>query len=219
MGKPLEPPPGDKVLTLTTKASVPSLAHPLPAPSPVCEENQNALGGTLPGDGSEPSEAPLLGQEGRLTSPTFTFSLSERKGQSGTIVGAEQGYLELSSGCPVARNEPREESRGGASPEPCHGVATLEGESGSQSWTQVRGIGDTLGTKPFQPLPEKEEVYHSSPFRKMLRCLLPCLRPNKEEAPKDHLAKASPHQPPPIARHRSHTAQRWMAGLFRHHRQ
>ncbi|XP_070117868.1 uncharacterized protein [Equus caballus] len=135
MGKPLEPPPGDKVLTLTTEASVPSLPHPLPAPSPVCEENQKALGGTLPGDGSEPSEASLLGQEGRLPSPTFTFRLSERKGQSWTIKGAEQGCLELSSGCPVARNEPREESRCGASPEPCRGVATLEGESGSQSWT------------------------------------------------------------------------------------
>ncbi|XP_070102455.1 spermatogenesis-associated protein 31E1-like [Equus caballus] len=91
MGKPLEPPPGDKVLTLTTKASVPSLARPLPAPSPVCEEDQKALGGTLPGEGSGPSEASLLGQEGRPPSPTFPFSLSERKGQSGTFVGAEQG--------------------------------------------------------------------------------------------------------------------------------
>ena len=69
---------------------------------------------------------------------------------------------------------------GGASTEPCHGVATLEGESGSQSWSQVGGIGDTLGTKPLKPLPEKEEVFHDSPFRKMLRRLLPCLRPNKD---------------------------------------
>nr|XP_044625269.1 putative spermatogenesis-associated protein 31C1 [Equus asinus] len=157
MGKPLEPPPGDKVLTLTTKASVPSLAHPLPAPSPVCEQNQKALGGTLPGDGSGPSEASLLGQEGRPPSPTFPRSLSERKGQS--------------------------------------------------------------GTKPLKPLPEKEEVFHDSPFRKMLRRLLPCLRPNKDEAPEDPLAKASPHQPPPRARHGSHTARRRMAGLFRRHRQ
>ncbi|XP_070102023.1 uncharacterized protein [Equus caballus] len=88
MGKPLEPPPGDQVLTLTTKPSVPRLARPLPAPSPVCEEDQKALGGTLPGEGSGPSEASLLGQEGRPPSPTFPFSLSERKGQSGTFVGA-----------------------------------------------------------------------------------------------------------------------------------
>nr|XP_044628208.1 uncharacterized protein LOC123286532 [Equus asinus] len=219
MGKPLEPSPGDKVLTLTIKASVPSLAHPLPAPSPVCEENQKSPGGTLPGIGSGPSQASLLGQEGRPPSPSFAFSLSERKGQSGTVVGAEQGRLELSSGCPVARNEPWEERMGGASPEPCHGVATLEGESGSQSWSQVGGTGDALGTKPLQALPEKEEVFHVSPFRKMLRRLLPCLRPNKEEAPEEPLAKASPRQPPPRARHGSHAARRRMAGLFRRHPQ
>ncbi|XP_070443100.1 spermatogenesis-associated protein 31E1-like isoform X1 [Equus przewalskii] len=219
MGKPLEPPPGDQVLTLTTKPSVPRLARPLPAPSPVCEEDQKALGGALPGEGSGPSEASLLGQEGRLPSPTFPFSLSERKGQSGTFVGAEQGRGELSSGSPVARNEPREETRGGASAEPCRGVATLEGESWSQSGSQVGGIGDTLGTKPLQPLREKEEVFHDSPFRKMLRRLLPCLRPNKEEAPEDPLAKASPRQPPPRARHGSHIGRRRMAGLFRRHRQ
>ena len=218
-GKPLEPPPGDQVLTWTTKPSVPRLARPLPAPSPVCEENHKAPGGTLPGHGRGPSEASLSGQEGQPPSPTSPRSLSESEGRGGTFVGAEQGRGELSSGCPVARNEPPEESRGGASPEPCRGVATLEGESGSQSWSQVRGIGDTLGTKPFQPLPEKEEVYHNSPFRKMLRRLLPCLRPKKEEAPENPLAKESPCQPQPRARHGSHTARRRMAGLFRRHRQ
>ncbi|XP_070102562.1 spermatogenesis-associated protein 31E1-like [Equus caballus] len=219
LGNPLEPVPGEKHKTLTTKASVPSLARPLPAPSPVCEEDQKALGGTLPGEGSGPSEASLLGQEGRPPSPIFAFSLSDRNGQSGTVVGAEQGRLHLNPGSGVARNEPREESGGGVSPEPCRGVATLEGESGSQSGSQVGGIGDTLGTKPLQALPEKEEVLHDSPFRKMLRRLLPCLRPNKEEAPEDPLAKASPRQPPPRARHGSHTARRRMAGLFRRHRQ
>ena len=218
-GEPLEPPPGDQVSALTTKPSVPRLARPLPAPSPVCEENQKALGGTLPGDGSGPSEASLSGQEGRPPSPTFPRGLSERKGRGGTFVGAEQGRRGPTSGSPAAREEPREESRAGASPEPCRGVATLEGESGSQSWSQVGGTGDALGTKPLQALPEKEEVFHVSPLRKMLRRLLPCLRPNKEEAPEEPLAKASPRQPPPRARHGSHTARRRMAGLFRRHRQ
>nr|XP_044635383.1 spermatogenesis-associated protein 31E1-like [Equus asinus] len=130
MGKPLEPPPGDKVLTLTTGASVPSLARPLPAPSPVCEEDQKALGGTLPGDGSGPSEASLLGQEGRPPSPTFPFSLSERKGQSGTFVGAEQGRGELSSGCPVARNEPRQERGVGPHQSPAVGWQHWRGSQG-----------------------------------------------------------------------------------------
>ncbi|XP_070098124.1 uncharacterized protein [Equus caballus] len=219
MGKPLEPPPGEKHKTLTAKASVPSLACPLPATSPVCKENQKALGETLPGDGRDLSEASLTAQEGRPPSLSFTFSLSDRNGQSGTVVGAEQGRLHLSPGSAMARNEPREESGGEASPEPCCGVATLEGESGSQSWSQVRGIGDTLGTQSLQILQEKEEVFRENPFRRMLRCFLPCLKPNKDEAPEDPLAKASPHQPLPRARHRSHTARRRMAGLFKHHRQ
>ncbi|XP_070102524.1 spermatogenesis-associated protein 31E1-like [Equus caballus] len=218
-GKPLEPPPGDQVLTWTTKPSVPRLARPLPAPSPVCEENQKALGGTLPGDGSGPSEASLSGQEGRPPSPSFPRGLSERKGRGGTFVGAEQGRRGPTSGSPVAREEPREESRGGASPEPCRGVATLDGESGSQSRSQVGDVGDTLETKPLQPPPAKEEDPRDSPLRKMLRRLLPCLRPNKEEAPEEPLAKASPPQPPPRAGHGSHTARRRMAGLFRRHRQ
>ncbi|XP_070102515.1 spermatogenesis-associated protein 31E1-like [Equus caballus] len=218
-GKPLEPHPGEKHKTLTTKASVPRLAPPLPSTSPVSEENQKAPGGTLPGNGCGPSEASLMGQQGRPPSPSFAFSLSDRNGQSGTVVGAEQGRLHLSPGSAMARNEPLKESGGGASPEPCRGVATLEGESGSQSWSQVGGTGDALGTKPLQALPEKEEVFHVSPLRKMLRRLLPCLRPNKEEAPEEPLAKASPRQPPPRARHGSHAARRRMAGLFRRHPQ
>src|SRR3712207_9151786 len=58
-GKPLEPHPGEKHKTLTTTASVPRLAHPLPSTSPVSEENQKAPGGTLPGNGCGPSEASL----------------------------------------------------------------------------------------------------------------------------------------------------------------
>nr|XP_044624070.1 uncharacterized protein LOC123285063 [Equus asinus] len=219
LGKPLEPPPGDKVLTLTTKASVPSLARPLPAPSPVCEEDQKALGGTLPGEGSGPSEASLLGQEGRPPSPTFPFGLSERKGQSGTFVGAEQGRREMSSG-PQWPGMSLGRRRGvGPHQSPAVGWQHWRGSQGPSLEARFGGIGDTLGTKALQPLPENEEVSHDSPFRKMLRRLLPCLRPNKEEAPEDPLAKASPRQPPPRARHGSHTARRRMAGLFRRHRQ
>ncbi|XP_070085393.1 spermatogenesis-associated protein 31E1-like [Equus caballus] len=218
-GEPLEPPPGDQVSALTTKPSVPRLARPLPAPSPVCEENHKALGGTLPGHGRGPSEASLSGQEGRPPSPTSPRSLSESEGRGGTFVGAERGRRGPTSGSPAAREEPREESRAGASPEPCRGVATPDGESGSQSRSQVGDMGDTLETKPLRPRPAKEEEPHDGPLRKMWRRLLPCLRPNKEEAREDPLAKASPPRPPPRAGHGSHTARRRMAGLFRRHRQ
>ncbi|XP_014637379.1 PREDICTED: spermatogenesis-associated protein 31A1 [Ceratotherium simum simum] len=114
LGKPLQPRQREKLIT---KESIPTLASPLPAPSPVCEEIQKALGGTPPGDG--PSEAPLTGQEGRPPSQSLTCSLVGRNWHSEIVMGAEKGSPEPSPSSATARNEPRLESGDQASRDPC----------------------------------------------------------------------------------------------------
>lgn len=53
--------------------------------------------------------------------------------------------------------------------------------SGMSHSPQVSGMGDTLGSKDLQLLPEKEQVFPDSQFRKKMRCFLPCVKPNKED--------------------------------------
>ncbi|XP_008505471.2 spermatogenesis-associated protein 31E1-like [Equus przewalskii] len=112
-GKSLQPHPREKLM----EESVPTLASPLPAPSPVREEIQEALGGTPPGDG--PSEAPLAGQEGRPPPQSLTKSSVGRNWHSEPVMGAEKGRLGPSPSSAVARGEPREGSGRQASRDPC----------------------------------------------------------------------------------------------------
>lgn len=92
----------------------------LPPPH-VCvrEEIQRALGGTPPGDGHGNSQAPLIGQEGRLSSQNVTYPFVGRIWHSGTAVGVKRDRLELSPTSAVAKKEPSEESVAWTSRDSC----------------------------------------------------------------------------------------------------
>nr|XP_014689676.1 spermatogenesis-associated protein 31A6-like [Equus asinus] len=129
-GKPPQVHPGEKMVT---EESVSTLLRPLLAPSLVCEEVQRAQRGTPSGDNCGPLKTSLTGQQGSPPSQSLTLSLVGRTWQRGTVMEAERGSLEPSPSLAMARNEPREESGGWASQDPCSRVTMLEMNLGSQS--------------------------------------------------------------------------------------
>ncbi|XP_070257069.1 spermatogenesis-associated protein 31A1-like [Myotis yumanensis] len=117
-GKPPQACPGEKV---KTEDSVPTLARPLLAPSPVCEDMQGALGGTPPGADHGPAKASVTRQ----------------------VEWAERGSLDLSPSSAMARNEPRGKSSSGASQDPFDRVTMLEMNLGSQS-LRAKEVEETM---------------------------------------------------------------------------
>ncbi|XP_047558312.1 spermatogenesis-associated protein 31E1-like [Lutra lutra] len=126
LGKPPQPHPGEKGIT---EKSDPTSGSPLSVSSPICEQIQQALGGTSPGDGHQSSETSLSRQEGRSPSQASILSLPNRTLYSKTVMGAKKDNLEPSPSLAMARNELKE--RGGqASPDM---VATLKMKLRSQT--------------------------------------------------------------------------------------
>ncbi|KAM7092050.1 LOW QUALITY PROTEIN: spermatogenesis-associated protein 31A1-like [Molossus nigricans] len=124
LGKPPLACPGER----NTEESVPTLARPLPARSPVCEDTQSALGRTPSGDDHGSSTASLTRWEGRP--PSQSLALPR---QSRTAEWVERGSLGPGPSSAMARNEPRGKGRGGASQGPPHRVTVLDMNLGSQS--------------------------------------------------------------------------------------
>ncbi|KAF5912623.1 hypothetical protein HPG69_007611 [Diceros bicornis minor] len=154
LGKPPQAHPGKKVVT---EESVSTLVRPLLAPSLVCEEVQGALRGTPPGGDRGPSKASLTGQEGRPPSQSLTLSLVGTTWQSGTVVEAESGSLEPSPSSAMARNEPREDSGGRASRDPCQRVTMLERNLGSQ-FLKAKEARETVEVKESPDLQPPSRV-------------------------------------------------------------
>ncbi|XP_060266746.1 spermatogenesis-associated protein 31E1-like [Ovis aries] len=121
LGKP-QPHQGKQMIT---KASVPSLGSPLPAPIPARWDIQRALGKTSHGDSRGPSEAPLTGQKGRPPCQMPAPNLKGRTRQSGTVLRARKSSLKPSL--------KREESWGWLSKYPCHNALILDMGLKSQS--------------------------------------------------------------------------------------
>uniref|UniRef100_M3Z3E2 SPATA31 domain-containing protein n=1 Tax=Mustela putorius furo TaxID=9669 RepID=M3Z3E2_MUSPF len=93
LGKPPQPHPGEKGITEKSDSTSRS---PLPVPSPICEQIQQALGGTSPGDGHQSSETSLSKQEGRSLSQASILSLPNRTLHSKTVMGARsEGATEV----------------------------------------------------------------------------------------------------------------------------
>ncbi|OWK08516.1 hypothetical protein Celaphus_00010804 [Cervus elaphus hippelaphus] len=121
LGKP-QPRQGKQMVT---KASVPSLGSPFPAPIPARWGIQRALGKTSPGDSRGPSEAPLTRQKGRPPHKMPASNLKGRTWQSGTVLRARKSSLNPSL--------KREESWGWLSKYPCHNALILDMGLKSQS--------------------------------------------------------------------------------------
>ena len=121
LGKP-QPRQGKQMIT---KASVPSLESPFPAPIPARWDIQRALGKTSPGDSCGPSEAPLTGQKGRPPCQMPAPNLKGRTRQSGTVLRARKSSLNASL--------KREESWAWLSKYPCHNALLLDMGLKSQS--------------------------------------------------------------------------------------
>ncbi|XP_059956490.1 putative spermatogenesis-associated protein 31C1 [Mesoplodon densirostris] len=130
----LEKPPrahsGEKVIR---EESVPTLKRPLLVPSTVCKEIQSTLGAVPSIDYHGPSKASLTGQEGRPPSQSLTLSLVGRTWKSESVEWVKRDSLEPGPISATVRNEPREESGGQASRDPCHRVTVMEVNLGSQS--------------------------------------------------------------------------------------
>ncbi|XP_032187892.1 spermatogenesis-associated protein 31E1-like [Mustela erminea] len=126
LGKPPQPHPEEKGIT---EKSDPTSGSPLPVPSPIREQIQQALGRTLPGDGHQSSKTSLSRQEGSSPSWASILSLPNRTLHSKTGMGAKKDNLEPSPSLAMARNELKE-SGGQASPDM---VATLKMKLRSQT--------------------------------------------------------------------------------------
>ncbi|XP_047595896.1 spermatogenesis-associated protein 31E1-like [Lutra lutra] len=140
LGKPPQPHPGEKYIT---EKSDPTSGSPLPIPLPICEQIQQALGGTSPGDGHQSSETSLSAQEGRSPSQASILSLLNRTLHSKTIMGAKKDNLEPSPSLSMARNELKEESGGQTSPDK---VATLKMKLRSQT-PRAKGATEAMEAK------------------------------------------------------------------------
>lgn len=125
LAEPAPPPPREKVIT----PSVPTLASPLPAPSPACEKIQRAPEGTPPGDCHEPSKAPLTGQEGRLPSQPLTCVSVGRTWHSEAATEAGTDSRGSRPASAVTRKESSTESAGRKSEKSLQDVTTLETDS------------------------------------------------------------------------------------------
>ncbi|KAM5307227.1 putative spermatogenesis-associated protein 31C2 [Glossophaga mutica] len=112
-----------------------TLVGPLPVPSLAREEIQSALGRTPTGNCLGPSVAPLTRQEGRLPSPSLTYTSEGRKWHRETATVAEEGSREPTPSLVVAKNEPTGESAGWTSENFLQGMTILELNSESQSST------------------------------------------------------------------------------------
>ncbi|XP_058926884.2 spermatogenesis-associated protein 31A6-like [Kogia breviceps] len=145
---------GEKVIT---EESVPTLMRPLLVPSPVCKKIQSALGGIPSGDYHGPSKSSLTGEEGRPPSQSLTLSLVGRTWKSETVEWVKRDSLEPGPSSAMVRNEPREESGGQASQDPCHRVTVMEVNLGSQS---LRGeeAREAVGAKESPALQPQSSV-------------------------------------------------------------
>ncbi|KAB0347154.1 hypothetical protein FD754_012011 [Muntiacus muntjak] len=129
LGKPPQAHSGEKAIK---EESVPTLIRPLLTPSPVYKENQRVLASIPCDDYLGPSEASLTGLEDRLPSQSFKLSIVGRTWKNETVKWSKRDSLESHPGSTTARNEPREESGGQASQDPCQRVKMMEVNLGSQ---------------------------------------------------------------------------------------
>ncbi|XP_004414771.1 PREDICTED: spermatogenesis-associated protein 31A4-like [Odobenus rosmarus divergens] len=132
LGKPPQACLGKKAIT---EESVSTLERPPLAPSPAYEEIQRALGRAPSSDNQGPLKASLIGQEDRPPSQSLTLNFMGRTWQSGSAECIERSSLELSPSSAMTRNEPREKSVDLTSQDPCHRVAMLEMNLGSQCFS------------------------------------------------------------------------------------
>ena len=130
LGKPPQAHSGEKVIKVE---SVPTLIRPLLTPSPVYKENQRVLASIPCDDYHEPSEASLTVLEDRSPSQSFKLSIMGRTWKTETVKWTKRDSLKSHPGSIMARNEPREESGGQASQDPCQRVKMMEVNLGSQS--------------------------------------------------------------------------------------
>ncbi|XP_006738889.2 spermatogenesis-associated protein 31A3-like [Leptonychotes weddellii] len=143
LGKPPQACLGKKAIT---EESVSTLERPLLAPSPVYEEIHRVLGMAPSSDNQGPLKASLIGQEDRPPSQSLTLNFMGRTWQSGSAECIERSSLELSPSSSMARNEPREKSVDWTSQDPCHRVAMLEMNLGSQCFSAEKDINVHMGS-------------------------------------------------------------------------
>ncbi|XP_025278835.1 spermatogenesis-associated protein 31A6-like [Canis lupus baileyi] len=136
-----------------TEESAATLKRPFLASSPMYGEIRTGLGGIPSGDNQGPSKASLIGQEDRQPSQSLTLKLRGRTWQSGSAECTEKSSLELSPSSAMARNEPREESGDWTSQVPCHRVAMLDMNLGSQYYRdeKAREIVEAKESPGLQP--------------------------------------------------------------------
>nr|KAF6398646.1 hypothetical protein HJG59_010239 [Molossus molossus] len=125
LGDPAPPPPREKVM----EQSVPSLASPLPAPSPACENMQRAPGGTPPGGRQEPAKSPLTGQEGTLPSRPLTSVSVDRTWHREPAAEAGTGSRGSGPASAVTWKGSSTQSAGGTSEKSLQGVTAFEVDS------------------------------------------------------------------------------------------
>ncbi|KAM7092069.1 putative spermatogenesis-associated protein 31C2 [Molossus nigricans] len=125
LGDPAPPPPREKVM----EESVPSLASPLPAPPPACENTQRAPGGTPPGGRQEPAKSPLTGQEGTLPSRPLTSVSVGRTWHREPAAEAGTGSRGSGPASAVTRKGSSTQSAGGTSEKSLQGVTAFEVDS------------------------------------------------------------------------------------------
>ncbi|XP_049497781.1 spermatogenesis-associated protein 31E1-like [Panthera uncia] len=104
--------------------------------------------------------------EPRKSQSKMTASTGERKDQkSPKLEGNEKAFVELRASQASRLSHPH----------------------------QVRGTGDSLGSKCLQPVPEKGQIFPESHFRKKMRYFLHCLHLNKKgKGLEDPLQKGNP---------------------------
>ncbi|XP_031293877.2 spermatogenesis-associated protein 31E1-like [Camelus dromedarius] len=135
--KPPQPQPEESV---RTAESASMLLSPLLAPSCPCEKLPGGLGGSPPGDVRESAEASLIGQGDKLPSQAVTYKFIGRIWHNESVMGAEKGSLQQPSPSPpVARDEPRGETGGRASPDSCGSVTVVD----LDKWPQSSKAQDT----------------------------------------------------------------------------
>ncbi|XP_055283697.1 spermatogenesis-associated protein 31A3-like [Moschus berezovskii] len=113
--------------------SVHTLIRPLLTTSPVYKENQRVLASIPCDDYHGPSEASLTGLEDRSPSQSLKLSIVGRTWKTEALKWTRRDSPESHPGSTMARNEPREESGGQSSQDPCQRVKMTEVNLGSQS--------------------------------------------------------------------------------------
>ncbi|XP_072804332.1 spermatogenesis-associated protein 31E1-like isoform X1 [Vicugna pacos] len=132
-----QPQPEENVITTE---SLSTLMSPLLAPSCPCEKIPGDLGGLPSGDIREPPEASLIGQGDKSPFQTVTYKFISRIWHNESVTGTEKGSPQQPSPSPpVARDEPREETGGWASPDSCSSVTVVD----LDEWPQSSKAQDT----------------------------------------------------------------------------